>query len=61
MRASTLTGNRVLTGKNESLGFVGLRQLLNKMKAFWADSFESDWEKKTGLLWREWSRRSDTR
>ncbi len=61
MKASILTDSRVLTAKDESHVFIGIRQLLKKLGAFFADSFETDWEKKTGLLWREWSRRSDTR
>jgi CheY-like chemotaxis protein len=32
----------------------GWRRLLEKLKGFFDDKFESDWEKKTGLLWQEW-------
>ena len=59
MKAPTLTNNRVLTAKDESHGFVGFRQLLKKSRTLFADSFESDWEKKTGLPWREWGKHSD--
>jgi DNA-binding response OmpR family regulator len=34
----------------------GWRRLLEKLKGFFDSKFESDWEKKTGLLWREWHR-----
>jgi CheY-like chemotaxis protein len=32
----------------------GWKRLLKKLKGFFDDKFESDWEKKTGLLWQEW-------
>ncbi len=32
----------------------GWKRLLEKMKGFFDNKFESDWEKKTGLLWQEW-------
>ena len=32
----------------------GWRRLLEKLKGFFDDKFESDWEKKTGFLWQEW-------
>jgi len=32
----------------------GWRRLLEKLKGFFDTKFESDWEKKTGLEWREW-------
>jgi hypothetical protein len=32
----------------------GWRRLLEKLKGFFDEKFESDWEKKTGLLWQEW-------
>ena len=32
----------------------GWKRLLEKLKGFFDDKFESDWEKKTGLLWQEW-------
>jgi len=56
MKASILIDNRVLAAKDESHVFVGLRPLLKTIRTFFADSFESDWEKKTGLDWREWSK-----
>jgi CheY-like chemotaxis protein len=30
------------------------KRLLEKLKDFFDSKFESDWEKKTGLLWSEW-------
>jgi CheY-like chemotaxis protein len=32
----------------------GWKRLLEKLKGFFDTKFESDWEKKTGLEWREW-------
>jgi CheY-like chemotaxis protein len=32
----------------------GWKHLLKKLKDFFDAKFESDWEKKTGLEWREW-------
>jgi len=32
----------------------GWKHVLEKLKGFFDDKFESDWEKKTGLEWREW-------
>ena len=32
----------------------GWKRLLEKLKGFFDAKFESDWEKKTGLLWQEW-------
>ena len=32
----------------------GWKRLLDKLKGFFDSKFESDWEKKTGLLWQEW-------
>jgi len=32
----------------------GWNRLLEKLKGFFDSKFESDWEKKTGLLWQEW-------
>src|SRR5512139_2060180 len=34
----------------------GWKRLLEKLKGFFDTKFESDWEKKTGLIWQEWSR-----
>ena len=32
----------------------GWKRLLENLKGFFDEKFESDWEKKTGLLWQEW-------
>ena len=32
----------------------GWKRVLEKLKGFFDSKFESDWEKKTGLLWQEW-------
>ncbi len=32
----------------------GWKRLYEKLKGFFDQKFESDWEKKTGLPWREW-------
>jgi CheY-like chemotaxis protein len=32
----------------------GWKRLLEKLKGFFDSKFESDWEKKTGLPWKEW-------
>jgi len=34
----------------------GWRRLFEKLKGFFDSKFESDWEKKTGLNWREWGK-----
>ncbi len=66
MEELTLTGG-VITGvrekpvekiqhmaKSESIGFW--RRLLNEVKASFNAPFESDWEKKAGLHWRDWGK-----
>lgn len=32
----------------------GWKRLFEKLKGFFDSKFESDWEKKTGMEWREW-------
>jgi CheY-like chemotaxis protein len=32
----------------------GWKRLMEKLKGFFDNKFESDWEKKTGLPWQEW-------
>ncbi|MHB8109961.1 MAG: response regulator [Syntrophorhabdaceae bacterium] len=34
----------------------GWTKLFQKLNAFFTERFESDWEKKTGLTWREWQK-----
>jgi CheY-like chemotaxis protein len=47
----------VLTYEFES----GWRRLFEKLHTFFTEKFESDWEKKTGLQWREWGRIEDSK
>jgi hypothetical protein len=35
---------------------TGWKRLLEKLHGFFSDRFVSDWEKKTGLEWKEWSK-----
>jgi CheY-like chemotaxis protein len=35
------------------------KRLFEKLHGFFTERFESDWEKKTGLAWREWGKFSD--
>jgi len=37
----------------------GWKNLFEKMHGFFTEKFESDWEKKTGLNWREWGKSSE--
>ena len=37
----------------------GWKRLFEKLHGFFTEKFESDWEKKTGLVWREWGKFSD--
>jgi hypothetical protein len=57
MKASSLTGRRIVVVKKESNVLPLLKPLLQGMKGLLNESFESDWEKKTGLPWSEWRRR----
>ena len=35
---------------------TGWKRLLQKLHGFFSDHFVSDWEKKTGLDWKEWTK-----
>jgi CheY-like chemotaxis protein len=35
---------------------TGWKRLFEKLQDFFSERFESDWEKKTGLNWREWGK-----
>jgi len=35
---------------------TGWKRLMEKLHGFFTERFESDWEKKTGLNWREWGK-----
>jgi hypothetical protein len=57
MKASILTGRRVVV-MNKGINVLPLlKLLLQRMKGFINESFESDWEKKSGLPWSEWRKR----
>lgn len=34
----------------------GWKRVMEKLKWFFDSKFESDWEKKTGLMWQEWGK-----
>jgi len=56
MKASILTGEVNLVVK-EKLDLRSKRKnLFQKLEEFFAGSFESDWEKRTGLDWQEWGK-----
>ena len=38
----------------------GWKRLFEKLHDFFTDKFESDWEKETGMNWREWGKISDS-
>jgi CheY-like chemotaxis protein len=40
---------------------TGWKRLFEKLHGFFTKRFESDWEKKTGLMWREWGKYSDSK
>lgn len=37
---------------------TGWKRMMDKLYDFFNDTFESDWEKKTGMEWREWTGKS---
>ena len=39
----------------------GWKRLFEKLHNFFTEKFESDWEKKTGMQWREWGMISDNK
>jgi len=61
MKASVLTSERNVAANSELGVLTVWEHLFEKFKEFFEEPFWSDWEKKTGLDWREWGRRSDTR
>jgi DNA-binding NtrC family response regulator len=40
---------------------TGWRRLFEKLYDFFTEKFDSDWEKKTGMNWREWGKSSDSK
>ncbi len=61
MKTSVLTSERLVVADNEMAVLTVLEYLFEKFKQFFEEPFESDWEKKTGLDWREWGRFHYTR
>ena len=56
MKASILTGEVNLVVKEELDLRSPWRSLFEKVEVFFGGSFESDWEKRTGLDWQEWGK-----
>jgi hypothetical protein len=56
MKASVLTDGGNLVAEEKLDLRSQWKYLFRKLEEFFSGSFESDWEKKTGLDWREWSR-----
>ncbi len=56
MKASILTSERNAVANIELRGLTAWGRLCEKVKEFFEEPFQSDWEKKTGLEWREWSK-----
>ena len=56
MEASVLSGKGVLEMevRKDSTALARWKHFLENLKVFFDSEFESDWEKKTGLEWREW-------
>ncbi len=53
-----VAGKTNLGEKNtsRSQSFATLKRLFEGLKASFNASFESDWEKKTGLPWKDWGK-----
>ena len=56
MKASILTGEGNLAVNEEIDVRSFWKNLFQKLEEFFEGSFDSDWEKKTGLDWQEWGR-----
>lgn len=56
MKTSTLAGDGSLTVNKQIDILRGLRHLLEKLNELFSDTFEADWEEKTGLDWYEWGK-----
>ena len=59
MKASVLTSERNVVADNELGVLTVWEHPFEKMKEFFEEPFESDWEKKAEVRWREWDRSSD--
>ena len=58
MQASVLTGEVNMVVKEKLDLRSQWKKLFRELEEFVVGSFESDWEKKTGLDWREWAKYS---
>jgi hypothetical protein len=56
MKAATLNGKQAVTSNHKLDGQSDWILLVEKLGRFFDDSYESDWEKKTGLPWQEWAK-----
>ena len=56
MKASILTGEGNFAVKEKIDVRSFWNNLFQKLEEFFDGSFDSDWEKKTGLDWQEWGR-----
>ncbi len=54
MRADTLTIDRPLAIDTQKTVPTKWNRFLEKLNHFFQDHFESEWERKTGLPWKEW-------
>jgi len=56
MEASILSGKGVVEveASEDSTASARWEHFLENLKGFFESEFESDWEEKTGLPWREW-------
>ena len=56
MKTSILTGEVNLVVKEKLALRSQWKKLFQKLEEFFNGSFESDWEKRTGLDWKEWGK-----
>ncbi len=57
MKASVLTSDRNVVAYIELRVLTVWGHFFEKVREFFEERFESDWERKTGLPWREWGNR----
>jgi len=58
MKPSVLTGEVNLVVQEKLDLKTQWKKFFHELEEFFGGSFESDWEKKTGLDWQEWARYS---
>jgi len=56
MKTSILTGEVNLVVKEKLALRSQWKKLFQKLEEFFNGPFESDWEKRTGLDWKEWGK-----